>query len=142
MKIRVIKGGNLALHPSLPEDEDIVRKWPTGDILEVEIKRPRNARFHRKYWALIGMAYQNQEEFENKEHFRMAVQIAAGHCETFLDLDGNVTHRPRSIAFESCDEDQFAVVYDEVLTVVIGRVMTGSTPDEIGRALDDYLGFM
>lgn len=131
-----------ALHPSLDADAAIIAKWKTGDVIECQVRRPRNGRFHRKYFALLQVAFQNQETYETFEDFRMEVQLRAGHYHEHVTLKGTLVPVVDSVSFATCSEDDFSTLYDGALSVILRHFMRGSTEDEVNAAVEQILGFL
>jgi len=59
-----------------------------------------------------------QDSYNNFEHWRDAVLIAAGHCETYITHEGKVNYKPKSISFADCDEDKFSHVYNNSIQAI------------------------
>lgn len=138
--IHLIKSPS-ALHPSLDADAEIMAKWKTGDIIEATVKRPRNGKFHRKYFALLGVGFNNQDKYETFEDFRMEVQLRAGHYHEHVTLKGTLVPVVDSVSFAKCDEDEFSKLYNGALSVILRWFMQGSTEGEINSAVDQILSF-
>lgn len=116
---------------------DALRKFAVGVDVWVEVRKARNVRFHRLYFALLSMTFENQERYTNFEHFRKAVQIAAGHVEEFVTLDGEVLLQPKSIAFDKMDELEFQVVFSAAMRVcakILGDMDLRDLEQEVLRA--------
>lgn len=105
------------LQPSDEEGKETLRKFPVGADVWVEVKKARNPKFHRLYFALLQLTFENQERYTNFEHFRKAVQVAAGHVEELITLDGEVLLQPKSIAFDQLDDLGFHAVFTETMKV-------------------------
>ena len=100
-----------------------------GSECKCNITVPRNLKFHRKFFKMIGEAFEMQDTFTNKEHWRDAVLIAAGYCETFITHDGKVNYKPKSISFARCDETKFSRVYNQTIQAIVDHWLT-SEPDQ------------
>ena len=86
------------------------KKLKIGEVYEATIKRPRNLSFHRKYFGLINLAweYQNEIAVEHFKHsielFRKTVEMAAGWCEPIYSIARKEwIEVPKSIAFDKMD---------------------------------------
>ena len=139
--ISLVKGP-AGMYPSLDADAAIIARWKTGDVIECEVSRPRNGKFHRKYFALLQVAFDNQETYEKPEDFRREVQLRAGHYEEHLTMKGTLVPVVKSISFAKCSEDDFAKMYDRALDVILRWFMRGSSEHEINDAVDQIVGFM
>ena len=92
MKIKLLNT-SVGLKPLFDEDFEEKKKLKIGEVYEATIKRPRNLSFHRKYFGLINLAweYQNERAVEHFKHnielFRKTVEMAAGWCEPVYSID-------------------------------------------------------
>lgn len=104
----------------VPADEaakQAVRRWKMGETLKCSVRKPRDYKNHRRYFGLLNLTFANQEKYTSFEHFRKAVQIAAGHVEEIITIDGEITFMPKSIAYDALDEMEFDKVFRETMTV-------------------------
>ena len=141
-KIRVIKMQGGLLRGSLQDDADAIQHLgKIGDVFEGEFKKPRNSQFHRKFWALLGIVFDNQERYNNIEAMREAITMQAGHYETVTTLKGLVTYKAKSISFSSMDEVEFAAFYEKCIDVCIEHLMEGTDQQVIKHKVELILGF-
>jgi len=77
MKINMIKL-NGVLHPFDAQAEEVIKKWKTDDFITVEAKRPRNGQFHRKFFAMLNIVYQNTDEFKSIDDLLNYIKIMTG----------------------------------------------------------------
>lgn len=87
----------------------------TGEVIHVEMKFPRNGRFHRYHMAMEKGLFDNQERFDNFDVFRDWIKINAGWVEWHPGLDGTLTPVPRSISYHNADEEEFRSYHDAVM---------------------------
>ena len=113
------------LKPCYDEDYDEKKKLKIGETYKAKITLVRNAKFHRKYFALIKLAWEYQNErtvahFRNDvELFRKTVEIAAGHCEPVFNIElKSWVDIPKTIAFDKMDEAEFQDLYERVKDVL------------------------
>lgn len=143
-KLHAHKLPNGDLRPADDDARDIVRGWKAGDIIEVEARRPRSQQFHRLYFGLLAMVYENSEwcadRWPTLEKFREAVQMQAGAFEETKSLKGTTLYRPTSIAFHKMDADEFGALFDRVVNIVIQFVPEFSSvgPDELVQMVMEY----
>lgn len=107
------------LVPADEESEAALQPIAQGEAILVQLKRERNLRFHKKYWALIDLIFRNQEKFPTKNHMHVAVKLAAGWFDPYVMLDGTTVYVPRSIAFSAMDESEFTQFYGEAVEAII-----------------------
>ena len=117
MKIHLTKHNN-ALHPFDDKAAAVLKKWKEGDYIEVEVKRPRNSQFHRKFFALLNIVFANTDHFENMEEVLTYFKIKGGIYKT-IKVNGNFYPMVGSIAFSKMDEDEFALFYDKAIDTAL-----------------------
>lgn len=118
MKILVKKTHN-GLIPLYDSDYENYSKIPIGKEFEIECKQTRNIKFHRKFFALINMVFQNQEQYTNIEHLRKDLIIESGNYDLRHDLHGVEIREAKSISFAQMDEIQFSELYNSVVDVIV-----------------------
>jgi hypothetical protein len=124
------------LIPLYPADQDERRKLKIGKEYEVEIKHPRNYQFHKKFFALLNMCFENYETEMPFDTFRRWLIMRAGFVNIYT-TDKGTFYDAQSIAFGSMDEQQFQEVYNKVLDVVIK--LLGITEEDV---MDNLINFM
>ena len=101
------------------------------DIM-VEVRRPRNVRQHRLFFALLNLLVENSDDFDNVEQALTAVKIGIGEADPIIDgRTGKTFWTVRSIAFESCDQDRFTRIFDRALFLICQRWLGGMEMDEL-----------
>jgi hypothetical protein len=96
-----------------------MKRIKVGDFLECEIKKPRNYRFHKKFFALIQMIFQNQERYNNIDDLREDLTIEAGYFVKRENIKGELIKRAKSISFANMDEHEFSELYSAVLDEIV-----------------------
>ena len=86
MKLSFIKA-NGGLAPADPSTEQALQKIKTGSVVECDITRKRNPRFHRKFFALLNFTYDRWEPVgglvSNQE--KRILERFAGELGKFMD---------------------------------------------------------
>lgn len=100
-------------------DFELSKKIKLNEIYEYEFKQTRNIKFHRKFFALINMVFQNQEQYTNIEHLRKDLIIESGNYDLRHDLHGVEIREAKSISFAQMDEIQFSELYNSVVYVIV-----------------------
>lgn len=89
------------------------------DEYKVNVTLQRNYKFHKKFMALINMAYHNQEATQVFEHFRKWMIIEAGYYDIVTYPNGTSRKEAKSISFANMDESEFEKLYSDMVQVVI-----------------------
>ncbi len=100
-------------------DFELSKKIKLGEIYEYDYKKPRNYEFHKKFFGLVNMVFQNQEQYINFEHLRKDLIIESGNYDLRYDLLGVEIRESKSISFASMDEVQFQELYNSVIDVIV-----------------------
>ena len=124
------------LTPLYNSGYDSYQKLKLGWEGEVTFKQTRNYLFHKKFMALINMAFENQEKFNNVTHYRKCLTIKAGFY-TAYEMDGWTHKEADSISFASMDEIEFADLYSKMIDVIIKEM--GITGEEVAQNIVDFM---
>lgn len=106
----VVPGGLMAANAVEAEKLEQFR----GKEMMVRISVPRNLAFHKKFMALIGVAFDMADHALDREAFRAYVTAGAGWCHWIAGADGNLVAVPKSVSFAAMDESEFQRLYSDV----------------------------
>lgn len=133
------------LKPCDDEDYEKKKKLKIGEVYRVKITKERNYEFHKKYFALISLAWEYQNERTSEffksdiELFRKTIEISAGHCDVVYSIDrAEWIEIPKSISFSKMDEHDFQNLYDRVKDVIFKIFLKGVTQEEFMSNLMNF----
>lgn len=139
------------LVPSTDEAAEKLQSIKLGTAVNAKISRPRNGKFHRKFFSMLDVAYQNHEWPEvqtqwgkakcNRDLFRKYVIVRAGHYEPALTPTGEVRAEPKSISWANMDQEEFNRLYNDVLNVILAEFLTNWKHHDVEKAVDILLGY-
>jgi len=137
MKILMSKvGGNLV--PVDDEAREALRPIAKGEEVMVDVTRPRNLRFHKKFFSMMNFAFDHWQpdlpwahgadldSLKNRDRFRSDIMIMAGYSDTVVDIHGNCSPVAKSISFAKMNEAEFERVYRAVLSVIWNKLFRGT----------------
>ena len=137
-----------ALLPAHETDLEELKKLPKNQPLRVKVTRMRNVDHHRKWWALVNLAFDYWEPDEdnmvgekNMDRFRKDIIILAGFYEQYIRIDGSTRIEPKSISFAGMSQDEFDILYDKTIDVIIKHVLRNYTGDELRSVVDQVMDF-
>ena len=107
-----------AFFPASNADTEIMYQFAEGEIMEVTVKKARNYRNHKRFFAMLKLGYENQDMFDNFGWFREWIMIKSGIFESRNTPDGFI-YRAKSISFSNMDELEFRELYKDVSQVII-----------------------
>lgn len=119
MKIHLVKGLDNKFSVCYPSDYDKIKKIKPNETIEFEYRKKRNIKFHNKLFALLNLVYQNQEHYNNIDHLRTDLTIAAGFYEKRYSVHGEEVIEPKSISFASMDEFEFGEYYNRIIDQIV-----------------------
>jgi len=119
MKLTLVKNLNNTFGLAHNSDYDKAKKLKPGVQFECTIVKKRNYEFHKKYFALINMLYDNQEVYNNIGHLRKDITIASGFYTQRINLKGETITEANSISFSNMDEIQFNELYSKTLDAIV-----------------------
>ena len=142
MKLNLLNTA-FGLIPCYDDDFDEKKRLKEGEYYMANITTVRNQKLHRKYFALINLAWDYvpgiQQEFlynNDKKVFRKTIEVAAGHCEVIYNIKlETFTHIPVSISYETLDNLAFEKLYNSVLDVLYATVFKDISEDDYKQHL-------
>jgi hypothetical protein len=149
--VKLLAMGGGIFKPATAQDADLLSRFKTGDIMAAKVTRTRNAGFHRKFFALLNIgfdAFESHAEWKgevvkkNFERFREDVTILAGYYDLVPRINGEVKAEAKSISFASMKPDDFEKLYNEVANVILTRVLTNYTKDDLDNVVDQIMGLV
>jgi hypothetical protein len=118
---------------------------------KAELTRPRNYKFHQKFFTLIDVAYKAWEGpvIEHKgemiraslDRFRKDIQIMCGYYEIVVNIRGELRKEAKSISFANMEQDEFEKLYSTAIDVILGKVLSGYTKDDLDEQVNRILRF-
>ena len=129
-------------------DAELLKHIKIGQPTRVKFTRVRNYEFHKKYFALLDLAFDywepdpgNQVGEKNKDQFREDIIILAGFYDQWIRLDGSTRVVAKSIAFHNMSEDEFEGLFKKTIDVVIKHVLKTYTGEMLRSVVDQVEAF-
>jgi hypothetical protein len=119
-EIYMVKGLGGKFTPAHETDLEIAKQLKQGDVYKFTFTKPRNYQFHKKFFALIKLVFENQNHYKNIDDLRHDLTVEAGFkIEKTNQYTGEVRYIAESISFASMDEIEFSRLYQKMLDTVI-----------------------
>ena len=135
----------------VPADEQsamFVGKLIKNDVITSNFVKPRNYRFHKKWFALVKFAYDhwkpsNLEESRWKgvipekhfETFREDITILCGAYVSTFRVDGSIRIKAKSISFAKMNEEEFNELFNATKSVVLKHILKNYTPADLNAVV-------
>lgn len=130
-----------ALHPTDDAGRDAIRGIGQGEIVSVDVKRPRNLMFHRKFFAMLKIILENQPYYRSMDDLLDVCKLAIGHYRTIETKFGQVKI-PSSISFAAMDDAAFQEFYNRAVVWVCEEVVPGLKRGDLDGAVEaELIGF-
>lgn len=124
-----------------------LQKIKAGSVISCEVKKPRNIRFHRKYFALLNYSFEcwNENLIDNSnanfDAFREEITIRSGHYTKTIKFNGDVRYIAKSISFARMEELDFNELYSKTIDVILKHVLKNYTKDDLNNVVMDIIRF-
>lgn len=150
--------GASGLLPACEEAQEWLKRKKFGATILVEPRGMRNGSFHRKWFALVQLAYDYWKDdvqtvmhkgvnvLPDFDRFRRDVTILAGFHRAVVNIKGDVRLEAESLKWASMTEERFSELYDATIRVLLERVFNGTvcptwTESELRRVADEVMSF-
>ena len=112
------------LRPHTEEATAWARRMNPGDIIEVDVVRPRSQQHHRLFFAMLKIVNDNRDGGSVDELLDI-IKIGAGHTYV-VELPGGFLYRvPKSVSFAKMDQDQFSAFFNSAVDYIVSDILPG-----------------
>jgi hypothetical protein len=126
------------LRPANAPAEAAMQKIKLGSEVRVEIKRPRNIRHHKKFFAMLKIVFENQEHYQSMDVLLGVCKLATGWADVVQTKHGTVG-LPKSIAFHKMNAEQFEQFYERAVDWVAQEVIPGLQRGDLDESVEREL---
>ena len=122
----------------IPHDDDTkkyIDRRSVGQILVAEVKMARNYENHKRFFAFITQTFGMQDHFTELEAYRYWLTMKCGFFETIVAPNGVAMFKPKSISFESMEEDEFIELFSAAIDVFLDSFGNGLTESDVLQAI-------
>lgn len=129
------------LVPDDPESEEAVKRFKVGDPVKLVASKPRKYEYHKKFFALLNLVFENQDKYDSIEALRKELVMRAGWFEEHHHVTGKISYSAKSISFASMDQIEFERLFSRVIDVAIEYFIEGATHEELEAAAMEVINF-
>lgn len=126
---------NRSLIPHDDETKKYIDRREVGQIISADIKMARNYENHKRFFAFITQTFGMQDHFTELEAYRYWLTMKCGFFDTVIAPNGVAMFKPKSISFESMDEDEFGRLFSEAIDVFLESFGNGLTEQDVLQAI-------
>lgn len=128
-----------SLRPIDAQGEAALEGVRTDEIVSVEIKRPRNVRFHRKWFAIVSAVFPHQSLYPTVRVLNNAIKAATGLAKTYALPDGRIIIDTESISFAKMDEAEFEQWAERAIDFVLAHILPRVNKDDLRDEVEQIL---
>lgn len=112
---------------------------PQGKQVSATIRRARNAKHHRKFFAMLNAIFESQTRYPTITHLLSVVKILTGHYDIF-PVQGKETFFVKSINFNSMEQSEFESFYNHAVDIIISEILPGLNKTDLENRVLEILG--
>ena len=116
------------LVPMYDSDYDEKQRLKIGEKVLCEVTKPRNYEFHKKFFALVRLAYQNLPE--RLQSMLNCLKLDVGLA-SIIYQGGRQLIKVGSISFSSMDDTEFETFYQKCVDVILTKYLRGTSRQEL-----------
>lgn len=137
----VTDGGLIPMYDSDLEER---KKLKRGDRVLCRITKPRNYEFHKKFFALVRLTYENLPEhlhsmlrIRSEEDMLTSIKLELGYADK-LWYSGKQIAVPKSISFAAMDQAEFERFFARAVDLVLTLYLRGTVRKELLDEVDRF----
>jgi len=131
-------------HGFKPASEQAQAFWQAtkvGDLVRLVGTKPRNLKFQRYYWVMLGLIGDNLPHKISAEDLHYLCKMATGVTRDVVLPDGQIRKVPGETNFNAMDELAFRKYVREAAGLMCERLLPGSIPDELLAEVERMAGW-
>lgn len=128
------------LVPMYDSDHEAMHRLPRDHPVLVTIKRPRNYKFHKKFFALLRLTIDNIPDsfgITTIDELLVRIKIDLGLCDVVIK-DRLKYIVPHSISFAAMDEEEFNATYNAARSVILNKYLYGLKLQDLEDNINQY----
>jgi hypothetical protein len=154
-EILCLRTASGAFVPLDDDEAEKIKRIKAGSVTRLTAVQVRNGGFHRKYFALVKIAfdlwaerqpaieYKGQPVKPEKDRFRRDLLILCGFYRPVFAVNGEMRLEAESISFASMTQGRFEAVFSQTINVVLEKILSGSglTEEKLREHVDMVMRF-
>ena len=139
---RVTPYGLVPLHDS---DHDLKQRLKVGSTVRCRVSLPRNYRFHKKFFALVRLTFDNlplplveRWNVRSENDMLRRFKRDLGYFSSSVNENGEREIEYRSISFAAMDEQEFERFYDDCVNLVLYQYIPGINRQDLLEEVEKF----
>lgn len=118
------------LIPCDGDAEKLLDSLAQGEEVSIEVRRPRNAKWLRRYFKLLSVIAENYPEPTTTKRLDHQIKIGTNHCDTFT-ANGVEFKIPDSISFAAMSADEWEEFWRDAIHYACSELIPGMKEKEL-----------
>ncbi len=124
----------------IPEDDEAresIKGLGQGELVMVEVSRPRNLKHHRLFWKLCSTI--GDAAGVDRSDVADILKFKTGYVRQIQTKTG-IIKVPRSISWAAMDQAAFNIFFDRCCNVIISEWLPGMKADDLKAEIEQMTG--
>lgn len=133
------------LVPLYDSDLELKKKLKVGTNVRCRITMPRNYEFHKKFFALLRLTYENlplplvkKWNIHSVDDMLRRFKRDLGYFTSYTGEDGSREIEYKSISFSSMDENEFEKFYNDCVNLVMYTYIRGIDREDLLEEVEQF----
>jgi hypothetical protein len=133
------------LVPLYDSDLDLKKRLRTGSTVRCRITLPRNYEFHKKFFALVRLTFDNlplplveRWKVYSMDDMLRRFKRDLGYYSSSVNEHGEREIEYRSISFAAMDQAEFEKFYDDCVNLVLHKYIPGIEREELEEEVEAF----
>lgn len=139
---KVTPYGFVPLHDS---DYELKKRMKQDTVVRCRISLPRNYEFHKKFFALVRLTFENLSfplvkrwNIRNENDMLRRFKRDLGYFKTWANEYGEVEIEYQSISFSAMDETEFEKFYNDCVDLVLSKYIPGIGREDLLEEVERF----
>ena len=132
------------LVPMYDSDLEEKKRLREGSVVKVSVTKQRNYEFHKKFFALVRLTFENLPEtlqqmlnIRSEEDMLTCIKLDLGYASTVWYGTKQVVI-PKSISFAAMDQTEFEQFYNRAVDMVLGLYLRGTNKQDLLEEIENF----
>lgn len=128
---------SMGLSPMYDSDLDEKKRLKIGETVLCKITKPRNYEFHKKFFALVRLTFDNLPEWIVRDYNVYSLEDMLTLIKLDLGFASLVQHgeytlvKEKSISFAKMDNTEFEKFYNRAVDIVLYKYLRGTEKESL-----------
>lgn len=133
------------LVPLYDSDHDLKQRLKVGSTVRCRVTLPRNYKFHKKFFALVRLTYDNlpmplveRWNVRSENDMLRRFKRDLGYYTAICNECGETEIEYRSISFAAMDEEEFERFYNDCVNLILDKYLPGTDRQDLLEEVERF----